>query len=651
MNASKLLYLKDLEKLDYNAIGLLCGLEIHQQLNTGKLFSNAPCEIVKNEELNKKIHRKLRFSKSEDGNIDTAAIHAFEQDNNFTYLYNTSIATLVDLDEEPPQPLNSLALKTALQVGLLLNVNIFPQLTVMRKLIIDGSITSGFQRTAMIGMGGKLTISNSKKGDEDKKIDIYGINIEEDSARIISKEGKEHIFSLDRQGIPLIEITTGPNMKTPQEVQDTACEIGNILRSFKETRRGLGTIRQDLNVSVGVGKRVEIKGAQNFELIPQVVLCEAKRQLILHSISQECTSRGITCENVSNRDLKDVTELFKHTQSQIIQKGLQENKKVMAIRLHNMKGILGHEIQENYRFATEISNRNKKLFSSIKGLFHSDELPKYSISQDEVDAIYTALEIDAQKDAFILVVEEHSLAQKSLHYILEVIKELMEGVTEEVRQVDPKSTQTQFLRPMPGSARMYPETDIYPITLSKQYLNELSQTLPEKYDTKLKRLESEFSLPKENIETLCSKIDEEHIKELIKYCNTTAKEIYNFVIELPKDIKKRDNVEPIDFKYNLLKELLSYTTKHNLNQQTIRDIVISLYQKEISNSIIIEEFIKEHNLVEEQLSDEDLKSEIKEIISTNSNAPFGALMGMCMSKLSKRADGKKISQVLKDLMK
>ncbi|MCH8519998.1 MAG: Glu-tRNA(Gln) amidotransferase subunit GatE [Nanoarchaeota archaeon] len=644
MSKSKLLFLKDLKKLDYQEIKLVAGLEIHQQLNTGKLFSKAPCKIVPNEELDKSIVRKLRFSKAEDGSVDKAAMHAFKQQNTYKYLYNDEIATLVDLDEEPPQAPNTQALHTAIQVGQMLNLQFLDTLTFMRKLIIDGSITTGFQRTALLGVGGEIETEHGI-------IPIYAMNLEEDSSRIISKSGKEHIYSLDRQGIPLIEITTGPTMHTPIAVQEVAYEIGNVLRSFSTTRRGLGTIRQDLNVSIGVGKRVEIKGAQNLELIPQVVIAEAKRQLIMNSIKEECEDRNITPQTLSDYELRDITSLFSNTQAKVIKEALEEkDSSVLAIKLFNMKGILGHEIQENYRFATEISNRNKKTFPSIKGLFHSDELPKYNITQEEVDSIYSTLTLDSSKDGFILIAHNTKTATESLQNIFEIIKDLIQGVQEEVRQVDPKGTITQFLRPMPGASRMYPETDIRTIPLNSLPLEELEHSLPEKYNDKIKRLEKEFELSKDEILSLLEKYEEQNISQLITQTHLRAKELYNFIITIPKDIKKRDNIEPVDFSYSLLQDLLKEISIKKLNTQTIRDIFISLYQKQLQEVDNLEHYLKEHNLITEQLSEEELRIEIKKIISNNLKAPFGALMGMCMKEFSKKADGKLISQILKEEM-
>ncbi|MFP4402132.1 MAG: Glu-tRNA(Gln) amidotransferase subunit GatE [Candidatus Nanoarchaeia archaeon] len=640
---SKLLFLKDLQELNYEDIKLTAGLEIHQQLNTGKLFSQAPCKIVPNEELNKSITRKLRFSKAEDGSVDKAAMHAFVQQNTYKYYYNDEIATLVDLDEEPPTKPNEQALHTAIQVGQMLNISFFNTFVFMRKLIVDGSITSGFQRTALLGVSGNISTNHGE-------IPIHAINLEEDSSRIISKETNEHIYALDRQGIPLIEITTGPVMHTPEAVQEVALEIGNILRSFRATRRGLGTIRQDVNVSVGVGQRVEIKGAQNLELIPQVIIAEAKRQLIMHSIQEECKLRNITPQNINEHSqIQEITQLFQFTTAKVISQALkQDNSGVFAIPLHNMRGILGHEIQDNYRFATEISNRNKKRFTQIRGLFHSDELPNYGMSKEEVSSIYQALNIDKEHDGFILLAHNSTIAKQSLEYIKEIICELIQGVQEEVRQVDPKGTITQFLRPMPGASRMYPETDIFTIPRKSIPLQKLQETLPEKYDHKIKRLEKEFNLNKDEILSLLEKYEEDTITTLIESTHLKAKELYNYIITIPKDIKKREQIEPVDFSHELLHDLLTTITKNNMNTQSIRDIFISLYQKQIQDAINVEQYLQENNLLQEQLGVDEIRASIQTIIGQNPNAPFGALMGLCMKEFGKQADGKIISKILNE---
>ena len=428
---TKLLSYDSIKNIQYEKVGLICGIEIHQQLNTGKLFCNCPCEIMPNDTLNKTITRKLRFSLSETGEVDKAAMHEFKKQKEFKYLYNDKIACLVDLDEEPPHNPNNFALEMAFKVGLLLNLKFFDKVQFMRKLIINGSVTGGFQRTAMLGSFGHIKTSFGQ-------VSVDGVNIEEDACRIISKEDKNTLFSLDRQGIPLIEITTGPHIKTPEQAYEVALQLGNILRSFKETKRGLGTIRQDLNVSIKSGARIEIKGAQNLKLIPEVVIGEIKRQLVHLSILEELKDRAISAKNFSDKNIYDITTFFKNTNSKVILSNLSESESgVFAIKLNSFKNILGTQMQENYRFATEISERNKAHFPQIKGLFHSDELPKYSITQEEVDSIRNFLKL-GKEDSFILIANKKTIAQKSLKFVLEIIEELITQVPSEVSKLIPK---------------------------------------------------------------------------------------------------------------------------------------------------------------------------------------------------------------------
>ena len=254
--------------LDYQKIGLKCGLEIHQQLDTRKLFCNCP-SVLRQDEPDFKIKRKLHAVAGESGEVDEAAMYQVSLNENFIYEGYDSTC-LVELDESPPLEINEDALKIAMQISILLNAKIFPITQIMRKTVIDGSNTSGFQRTVLIARDGFV---ETKEG----RVGIDSICLEEDSARIIQTGGKESFYRLDRLGIPLIEIATSPDVKNPQQAKDVALHIGKILRLFN-VKRGLGTIRQDVNVSIRKGARVEIKGVQKPELIEKAVEMEAKRQ-------------------------------------------------------------------------------------------------------------------------------------------------------------------------------------------------------------------------------------------------------------------------------------------------------------------------------------------------------------------------------------
>ena len=255
--------------MDYKKIGFKAGLEIHQQLDTHKLFCSSP-SILRSDEPSFEVLRKLHAVAGESGKVDSAAKYQSEKNSSFVYQgYDTNC--LVELDEEPPHEINEEALKIVLEIGLLLNCKILPLTQIMRKTVIDGSNPSGFQRTVMIGYGGYLETSKGKVG-------IDSIYLEEDSARRVGKDSRGTIFRLDRLGIPLIEISTKPDLVDAEHVKEVALKIGEILRSCR-VRRGLGTIRQDLNISVKGSNRVEIKGFQDPKIMEKCVNLEVERQL------------------------------------------------------------------------------------------------------------------------------------------------------------------------------------------------------------------------------------------------------------------------------------------------------------------------------------------------------------------------------------
>lgn len=257
-------------------IVLKSGIEIHQQLDTNKLFCECP-NILRQEEPNYKIERKLHIIAGESGEIDKAAQHEAEKDKTFIYEAYNDNTCLVELDEEPPHKINPEALKIALQISLLLNCEIITYSQIMRKTVIDGSNTSGFQRTLMLAKNGYIETSQGKVG-------IQSVLLEEDAARIVKQEKSQTTYRLDRLGIPLVEIATSPDIKTPEQAKEAALQIGDILRACK-VKRGLGTIRQDVNLSIKLGEkqgeRIEIKGVQEPELIIKTIKTETERQINL----------------------------------------------------------------------------------------------------------------------------------------------------------------------------------------------------------------------------------------------------------------------------------------------------------------------------------------------------------------------------------
>ena len=345
-----------------------------------------------------------------------------------------------------------------------------PQIHVMRKLVIDGSNTSGFQRTALVAVKGALP-----NGGE-----IETICLEEEAAQRV----KDDLFSLDRLGIPLIEITTSPCMHTPEEVQKVAEYIGMVLRSTGKVKRGIGTIRQDVNISIASGARVEIKGVQELDLIAEVVRREVQRQQILLAIHDELQKRNAS---VAHATSQDVTGLFKETKSAVLKKA----KRISAITLKGFAGIVGRELQPDRRFGSEISDYAKKC--GVGGIFHTDELPAYGITSEEVKAVRSLLNA-ADDDCVVMVTAPLDRAHKALQGVAARAGEALAGVPEETRRALPDGA-SEYMRPLPGSARMYPETDVPSVVIDDRMLEKL--VLPELFAERAARFERDYGLNQE----------------------------------------------------------------------------------------------------------------------------------------------------------
>jgi glutamyl-tRNA(Gln) amidotransferase subunit E len=459
---------------------LKIGIEIHQRLGGRKLFCDCQSMIKEDEQPRLSITRRLHPVFSELGEVDEASQAEFAKDRVFEYQAFSSNNCLIETDEEPPKTLNSEALKLALAISMQLNASPVGEVHVMRKMVIDGSNTSGFQRTSIVALGGHLDTSKGSVG-------IPQIAIEEESAGILSGGESRASYRLDRLGIPLIEISTDPDIKDGEHLSEVAEKLGMILRASGKVARGLGTIRQDVNVSTEGGARVEIKGAQDLKMLPTLVDYEVKRQTALLSILLELRSKDAL---PVKKHTKDVTEIFKGTKAKIIAAGIGSGSVVIAQKLLFHKGLLGREIQPGRRYGTELSDYAKR--AGVKGLIHSDEdMGKYDISSEEFAALEKALEIYAG-DAFMMVVAPKEQAEKAIEYA--TIRANMDYVPKETRRANPDGT-SAYMRPLPGRARLYPETDVPPIPITEEFLStiEKGESLEHKKEKLEKLLNKEMA--------------------------------------------------------------------------------------------------------------------------------------------------------------
>ncbi|PIN81557.1 Glu-tRNA(Gln) amidotransferase GatDE subunit E [Candidatus Woesearchaeota archaeon CG10_big_fil_rev_8_21_14_0_10_30_7] len=577
--------------MNYKELGLKCGLELHIQLEGKKLFCNCQT-LIRDDAPDLEIERRLRASAGETGVADVAALQEMQKGKYFIYQAYTDSTCLVELDESPPLPINQQALNAVLQVAKILKADILPQVRMMRKTIVDGSNVSGFQRTGLVALNGELTTSQGKVG-------IPTIIIEEDANRIIENTKEFTIYRLDRLGIPLVEISTTPDIISPEHAKEVAETLGMILRSTGHAKRGLGTVRQDVNVSISKGNRVEIKGAQDLKMIPTLVEYEVLRQKNLFELKIKKQKPLII----------DVTELFKTTESKILQ-----NKFVLGIKLEEMKEILGKEIQPGRRYGTELSDR-AKIIAGVGGLFHSDELPKYGITEIDVRNVKKMLNCKIN-DAFILIADTKERAEKALNAVINRINE--SSVPKEVRNANPDGT-SSYLRPMPGAARMYPETDIPVININAKNVE-----LPELFDAKIKKFQK-FGLSKDLAEKLVKKTN---YSDLFETLMRFKKIKPAFIAEVLVNIFDL-NDKPIEQTFEAL-------NNGKITQESVLRI-LSEYSK-----------AGKLNLEQNLMSEEDIRREIKKIIAEKKGLAFNALMGLAMHQLKGKAEGKLIARIVKE---
>jgi glutamyl-tRNA(Gln) amidotransferase subunit E len=363
-------------EFDYEALGLVAGLEIHQQLDTAtKLFCACPTELREPEDAERSFTRYLHPTRSELGEIDEAALEESKVEREFEYLAYDSTC-LVEEDDEPPHRLDEEALGATLEIASLLDMDVVDRAHVMRKVVIDGSNTGGFQRSTLVAHNGEIETSEGRVGIED-------VMLEEESAQRVEERGSGVQYSLDRLGIPLVEIGTEPDLSTPEQAREAAETIGMLLRSTGKVKRGLGTIRQDVNVSIEDGARVEMKGVQSLDDIDDLVRGEVRRQVELVEIAGELQTR-----DASAGETQDVTEVFEDTDSGVIRGALDSGGVVHAVPLYGFDGLVGRELQDDRRLGTEFSDHAKR--HGAGGIFHTDELPAYGVTEAEVEALREA---------------------------------------------------------------------------------------------------------------------------------------------------------------------------------------------------------------------------------------------------------------------
>ncbi len=472
--------------MDYEKLGFMCGIEIHQQLETHKLYCECP-SIVHDKDPDIFFSRKLRAVAGETGKVDAAASHEKKKDRIFNYQACTTSSCLVEMDEEPPHPMNKEALEIGLQAAHLFNAKVIDEIQVMRKTVVDGSNVSGFQRTALIAVDGYIDTSKGK-------INIPLICLEEEAAKKVTEDDKTVTFRLDRLGVPLIEVSTDAGIKDPDHAKECAEKIGMILRSTSRVKRGIGTIRQDVNVSIKGGVRTEIKGFQDLKSIPDIIIGEISRQ----------------------------------------QKLLKKGEKVKST----------------------------------------------------------------------------------------------------VRKAE-QGGKTVFLRPMPGSARMYPETDILPVIPSDIALDDI-----ELIDDKVKRYGKEFGLGEDLAKKVAKSAASATFEKAIEKSKVIKGPfIAETLISAPREIRRKNDIDISNVSENQYLNLFALIDAGKVPKGAILDALVAISKGKFNKDAY------------KGVSQAELKKSIAEIVKDNPDKPFGALMGMIMAKFSGKVDGKVVSEIIKEQLK
>tara|TARA_B110000444_G_scaffold153061_1_gene143228 strand:+ start:583 stop:2613 length:2031 start_codon:yes stop_codon:yes gene_type:complete len=655
----------DATSLSPDQLGFMCGIEVHQQLATGKLHSRQPgalydVTIDTVPEDWKRFERKLRAARGDGGAIDVAARFESRRNRSFVYVQSPN-AGLIELDDQPPLDHDEDAIQIALTVSALLDAKPVSLLQTMRKTVVDGSNTSGFQRTSLVATDGTLHT-------EDGPVGIDVLCLEEDSARkldtLTASNGEQVIYNLDRLGLPLIEIATAPDVLTPEHAQITSMALGRVLRQTRKVRRGLGSIRQDLNVSLACGDRVEIKGCQDLNWIPRIIRLEMARQLHFYRLANELRGmlelpllppdRRSDDEQMESEvaaaveaylplHLVDVSTSFASCESKMVASGLAKGHAMLGLSLPGLNGKIGiknldKEGSQMPRLGRELAGAAK--LAGVKGVFHSDELPAYGIEQNHIDEVRQSLSLTDQ-DGFILCLAPMWQAELALESVLQRARKSWHRTTQEVRNVvvkkgAPEDGTTAPMRPLPGGARMYPETDIPSIVIDEQRWKTTLANLPMSDEDRSNRI-SEYDISADQAKQLVAReLDDVYV---------------DHVAQLPHKgwasvVLENDAADP-----ELCANVLMVKEDGNITRESMNEIIAAFVGQNPSKEEIASygeaNGHKPADVGDLAATIQSIVQERADFVKERGMGAMGPLMGVVMQTVG-AADGKVVSALLRE---
>jgi len=626
----------EMREEDYRTVGFKSGLEIHQQLLTSKkLFCRCPAGMY-SDQYNAEILRHMRPTLSELGEYDGTALMEFKTRKEIIYRISRETVCTYEMDDTPPFEINDEALDIAFGLGMLYGSSMVDEVHIARKQYLDGSIPTGFQRTAIVCLDGRVPF-------RDRFIQVIQLSIEEDSCREVSDIGHRRTYLTDRLGMPLVETVTGPDMKTPKEVAEVAEILRRLARSTGKVRTGIGAARQDVNVSVTGGTRIEIKGVPRIPLIPLLTYNEAMRQWNLLRLRDELNRRGVTKETFATVTT-DVTRLLKKTRFQPITSAILAGMKVLCVSLKGFKGLLRWETQTDTYFSREISDRVRVIscLTTLPNIIHSDS-PSETIASSEWNTLKKAVNA-SEEDTIVLVWGDEQDAKSGAAEIIIRAKEATIGIPSETRQALRDGT-NGFERILPGADRMYPDTDLPPKKITPERIAKIRESLPVPIWEREAKYRS-IGVPNEHIEKLAmspfAKMFEKAIDELKIDLRFASRVLIEFPARLKKEHLPIKQITPEIF--NSLFTLLS-------EGKIVKSCLYFILRESLVSGKPVEEIVQPLSKPEE-IKEVVIRS-IEKLKTLNIRKPERTntiLMGMIMDQLRFRASGSEVEKVMNEIL-
>jgi glutamyl-tRNA(Gln) amidotransferase subunit E len=624
-----------LENIDFQALGFKCGLEIHHQIKTEKkLFCHCPAGKY-SDEYQAEVLRHMRPTLSELGVYDGCALMEFKTKKEIIYRLNKESVCTYEMDDNPPFPINRQALDIAIEIALLLNCKIVGEIHIARKQYLDGSIPTGFQRTTIVGVDGWVPYKA-------RKIGIIQLALEEDACREVSDIGHRITFITDRLSMPLIEVVTAPDMKDPLEAAEVGGLIGTMLRLTGKVNRGAGAVRQDVNVSVTGGSRVEIKGVPRLGLIPRLTGFEAGRQKALLNLRDEIKKRGIQTDNDIVCEIKDLSSLIGKLNHPPLRERFPQYRCVKAVRIKDFGGVFAFSLNPGWNFAQEVSARLRVIacLDIMPNIAHTDPDDDLSLTLQDRRRVFDRFKCD-EKDLVVIIWGPPEDVDTGISEIIIRAKEILQGVINETRQYRPSGL-SDFERILPGPDRMYPDTDSPPTAITDEQIAKITENLPETPWKKLDRFQK-WGIPSHISWKLLHSPFLNAFEKAVETHFQHSAFFTELVIQIfPKEFR-RNGYKPNEAD---IVELLIITAEKSLAKEEVVELIASgkecgSWQEALSR------------IKTDSPSDETLIETIKTVLDIykSRHIPMDAIIGEVKKRFDSAVSGKRIYALMNNLLK